>query len=110
MVLPRRERNSGAESLSGYTEGLAFVAMEGISMAAESSWSSWQLRCCSIYTCAALSLSIETESVRSPKSKIKYLSSLSRTGKSPVYAGCNVVAELSTRTKTCVQVRRALSK
>ena len=37
MVLPRRERNSGAGSLSGCTEGPTFVAMEGISMAADSS-------------------------------------------------------------------------
>ena len=36
--------------------------------------------------CAALSLSIETASVRSPRSKLKYLSSLSRTRKGPVYA------------------------
>ena len=40
MVLPRREQNSGAGSSSGCTEGPTLVAIKGISMAADSSWSS----------------------------------------------------------------------
>ena len=60
--------------------------------------------------CATFGLSIETESVRSPRFKIKYLSSLWRMGKGPMYAGCKDVAEPSSCTKICVQVRRALSK
>ena len=59
---------------------------------------------------AALSLSIETKSVRSPRPKMKFLSSLSRMGKGSMCAGCNDFAEPLSRTKTCVQARRTLFK
>ena len=39
MILPRCERNSGADSSSECTEEPTLVAMEGVSMAAELSWS-----------------------------------------------------------------------